>query len=162
MLLDSGAEMAIITEDIVKRVDAQIDKSEKYDLSGIATIPIESIGIVRNLPIILTSGCTIYEDFVVVKHYKSMLIFPNPLLKKYKCTIDWGNDKMEIYYNDKKFIIPVTMHKVKNKLEVNYATTSQNDKSLVSDQITQEVESDSREVNFTANDSLLKKKTYEL
>ncbi|CAG8519013.1 7643_t:CDS:1, partial [Paraglomus brasilianum] len=45
MLLDSDAEMAIVTEDIVKRVGAQIDKSEKYDLSGIATIPIESIGI---------------------------------------------------------------------------------------------------------------------
>ncbi|CAJ0766011.1 4839_t:CDS:1, partial [Entrophospora sp. SA101] len=38
-------------------------------------------------------------------------------------------------------IIPVTMHNVKNNLEVNCATASQNDKSSVSDQISQEVDS---------------------
>ncbi|CAJ0879460.1 1649_t:CDS:2 [Entrophospora sp. SA101] len=42
---------------------------------------------------------------------------------------------------DKDHIIPVTMHNVKNNLEVNCATASQNDKSSVSDQISQEVDS---------------------
>ncbi|CAB4435830.1 unnamed protein product [Rhizophagus irregularis] len=88
MALDSAAEIPIITEDIVKRVKADIDKSIRYDLSGIATAPTESIGVVHNLPITLVSGCTIYEDFVVVKHPKPMLIFSNPLLKKYRCVID--------------------------------------------------------------------------
>ncbi|CAJ0768649.1 21769_t:CDS:2, partial [Entrophospora sp. SA101] len=32
MCLDSGAEPAIVSEDIVKRVNWPIDKSEKYDL----------------------------------------------------------------------------------------------------------------------------------
>ena len=49
---------------------------------------------------------------------------------------------MKIHYNGEDFIIPVTMHKVKNKLEVNCITTSQNDKPLVSDQISQETDSD--------------------
>jgi hypothetical protein len=34
------------------------------------------------------------------------------------------------------------MHPVKNKLEVNYVTTSQDDKPLVSDQIYQETDED--------------------
>ena len=45
-------------------------------------------------------------------------------------------------HNGKDFIIPVTMHKVKNKLEVNCAIASQNDKSLASDQISQKIDSD--------------------
>ena len=58
---------------------------------------------------------------------------------------------MKIHYNGEDFIIPVTMHKVKNKLEVNCATASQNDrdgvlllfnKPLVSDQLSQETDSD--------------------
>src|ERR1044071_8937754 len=53
MALDSCSEIAIITEDIVLRIGAVIDKSIKHDLSGIATVLIESIGIVHNLPITL-------------------------------------------------------------------------------------------------------------
>ncbi|CAJ0896018.1 5362_t:CDS:2, partial [Entrophospora sp. SA101] len=39
MTLDSAAQPAIVTDDIVKRVGGKIDKSEIYDLSGIATVP---------------------------------------------------------------------------------------------------------------------------
>ena len=70
MTLDSGAEPPIISKNIVVRVKAKIDESEKHDLSGITTILIESIGIVRNLPITLASGLTIYEDFIVVDYHK--------------------------------------------------------------------------------------------
>src|SRR5215217_1241168 len=92
--------------------------------SGIATVPVESIGVVHNLPITLAPGFTIYEDFIVVKYSKPMLIFSNPLLKKYKCAIDWDKDELKISHNGKDLIIPVTMHKVKNKLEVNCITTT--------------------------------------
>ena len=170
LVLDSGAEPAIISEDIVKRIGGKIDRSEKYDLSGVATVPTESIGIARNLPIAFSPGFTICEDFVVVRVPKPTLIFPNPLLKKYKCAVDWGNDKMKIHYNGEDFIIPVTMHKVKNKLEVNCVTASQNDKPLVSNQISQETDSNEDNnvpleewhapVGFSpdSDDSLLKKK----
>ncbi|CAJ0745480.1 6858_t:CDS:2 [Entrophospora sp. SA101] len=142
MTLDSAAQPAIVTDDIVKRVGGKIDKSEIYDLSGIATVPTESIGVIRNLPITFPPGFTIYEDFVVVKYKKPTLIFSNPLLKKYKCAIDWAKDELKIPFNGKDHIIPVTMHNVKNNLEVNCATASQNDKSLVSNQISQETDSD--------------------
>ncbi|CAG8630765.1 14483_t:CDS:1, partial [Funneliformis caledonium] len=53
MALDSCSEIAIITEDIVLRIGANIDKSIKYNLSGIATVPVESVGVVHNLLITL-------------------------------------------------------------------------------------------------------------
>ncbi len=121
MTLDSCAELPIITPDIVKRVRYGIDKSIKHDLSDIVTVPVESIGVIYNLPIILAPGFTIYEDFIVVKYSKPMLIFSNPLLKKYKCAIDWDKDELKISYNSKDLIISVIMHKVKNKLKVNCA-----------------------------------------
>jgi hypothetical protein len=51
-----------------------------------------------------------------------MLIFANPLLKKYRCAIDWDKNELKISHNGKDLIIPVVMHKVKNKLEVNCAS----------------------------------------
>ena len=45
MTLDSGAEPPIITENIVERIGAKIDKSEIHDLEGISTVPAESIGL---------------------------------------------------------------------------------------------------------------------
>ncbi|CAG8769933.1 6550_t:CDS:2, partial [Cetraspora pellucida] len=129
MILDSGTETEIITEDIFKRINGKIDRSVKYDLSG-------------NLLITLTPDCTIYENFVVVKHSKPMLIFLNRLLKKYEYVIDWNNDKMKIHHNGKDHIFPVTMHKVKNKLEVNCTNVVQDNKPLISDQISQKIDRD--------------------
>src|SRR4051812_1533161 len=140
MALDSCAELPIITLDIVEHVNAEINKSIKHDLSGIATIPIESIGVVHNLPITLASGCTIYEDFVVVKYSKPMLIFSNSLLKKYRCAIDWNKDELKLYHNGKDFTIPVTMHKV---IEVNCTTTTlECDDSMISNKISQTLSED--------------------
>ena len=105
MTFDSGAEPPIITKNIVDCIKAKIDKSEKYDLSGVATILIESMGIIRNLPITLAPGCTIHEVFVVVDYHKLMLIFSNQLLKKYGCTVDWNTNELKIPLNGKDYII---------------------------------------------------------
>ena len=144
MALDSCAELPIVTPDIVERVGYGIDKSIKHDLSGIATLPIVSVGVVHDLPITLAPGCTIYEDFLVVKYSKPMLIFSNSLLKKYRCAIDWDKDELKLHHNGKDFTIPVTMHKVKNKLEVNCANvTSKCDASSTPDKISQDLSEDS-------------------
>src|SRR6266480_6286123 len=143
MALDSCAKLPIVTPDIVECVGYGIDKSIKHDLSGIATLPIESVGVVHDLPISLAPGCIIYEDFVVVKYSKPMLIFSNSLLKKYKCAIDWDKDELKLHHNRKDFTIPVTMHKVKNKLEVNCANiTSECDDSMIPDCISQDLSED--------------------
>src|SRR5947209_18238971 len=97
MVLDSCAELPIVTPNIVERVKYEIDKSIKHDFSGIATVPVESIGIVHNLLITLALEFNIYEDFIVVKYSKPMLIFSNSFLKKYKCAIDWNKEKLKIF-----------------------------------------------------------------
>jgi hypothetical protein len=143
MTLDSGAEPPIIMKNIVDHTKDKIDKSEKHDLSGVATVPIESIGIVHNLPITLAPGCTIHEDFVIVDYHKPTLIFSNQLLKKYGCAVDWNTNELKIPLNGKDYIIPVTMHKVKNKLEVNCATTTPKcDDSSILDCISQDLSED--------------------
>ncbi|PKK59224.1 hypothetical protein RhiirC2_794040 [Rhizophagus irregularis] len=144
MALDSCAELPIITPDIVEHVGFGIDKSIKHDLSGIATLLIVSIGVVHDLPITLAPGCTIYKDFLVVKYFKPMLIFSNSLLKKYRCAIDLDKGELKLHHNGKDFTIPVTMHKVKNKLEVNCTNvTPECDAFSTSDKILQDLSEDS-------------------
>ncbi|PKB97717.1 hypothetical protein RhiirA5_384458 [Rhizophagus irregularis] len=143
MTLDSGAEPPIITENIVERVGDKIDKSEIHDLEGISTVPVESVGVVRNLPITLAPGLTIHEDFVVVRYKKPTLIFSNQLLKKYRCAVDWATNELKIPLNGKDYIIPVTMHKIKNKLEVNCVrTTPECDDLPAPDKISQDLDAD--------------------
>src|SRR6266498_2020030 len=81
--VDPGANFLIISEDISKQSKLVIDTKEKHDLRGIATTPTESLGIVRNVLVNFTSGCTIYANFAIVKYPKLMLILPNILLDKY-------------------------------------------------------------------------------
>jgi hypothetical protein len=146
MTLDSGAEPPIITENIVERIGAKIDKSEIHDLEGISTVPVESIGVVRNLLITLAPELTIIEDFIVMRYRKPTLIFSNKLLKKYGCAVDWSTEELKIPFNGKDYIIPVTMHKVKNKLEVNCATTtSECDDLSTLDCISQDLQDSSEE-----------------
>ncbi|GBC48979.2 hypothetical protein GLOIN_2v1886689 [Rhizophagus irregularis DAOM 181602=DAOM 197198] len=162
MTVDSGAEPPIITKNIVDRIKVKIDKSEKYDLSGISTVPVETIGVVRNLPITLAPGCTIHEDFVVVDYHKPTLIFSNRLLKKYGCAMDWKTDELKIPFDGKDYIIPVTMHKVKNKLEVNCATaTSECDDSSILDKVSQDSQDLQSALMAGEDDTFKKKVSYE-
>ncbi|RIB15569.1 hypothetical protein C2G38_2192057 [Gigaspora rosea] len=49
--VNPGANFLIISKNIAKRLKLDIDTREKHDLRGIATVPTESLGIVRNVPI---------------------------------------------------------------------------------------------------------------
>jgi hypothetical protein len=124
-ILDSGAESSVMYEDTAKKLKL-VDTNEKYDLSGASTKTTESIGMIPEVPVILGPGCVLYEKIVVIK-YKPLLAFSNALLKRYKCKLDWDKDKLKISPNGKKFTIPVTMHRVKNNVEVNYAVTKTNE-----------------------------------
>ncbi|RGB24631.1 hypothetical protein C1646_772808 [Rhizophagus diaphanus] len=64
--VDPGANFLIMSEDISERSKLEIDTKEKYDLRDIATIPIESLDTVRNIPVNFAPRCTIYADFAVV------------------------------------------------------------------------------------------------
>ena len=71
-----------------------------------------------------------------------MLILPNTLLDKYDYDLLTSKQELKLVCNGKEYFILINMHKVKNKLEVNCTTASQNNKSLISDQISQETDSD--------------------
>uniref|UniRef100_U9SS16 CCHC-type domain-containing protein n=1 Tax=Rhizophagus irregularis (strain DAOM 181602 / DAOM 197198 / MUCL 43194) TaxID=747089 RepID=U9SS16_RHIID len=149
-IVDPGANFLIMTDDISKRSKLEIDTKEKHDLRGIATSPTESLGIVRNVPVNFAPGCTIYADFAVVKYPKPMLILPNTLLDKYNYDLLASKRELKLECNGKEFFIPINMHKVKNKLEVNCATTtSKCDESSTPDCILQDLSED---------DDVLKKK----
>ena len=148
--VDPGANFPIMSEDISKRSKLEINTKEKHDLRGIATTPTESLGIVRNVPVNFASRCTIYADFAVVKYPKPMLILPNTLLDKYNYDLLASKRELRLECNGKEFFIPINMHKVKNKLEVNCATTtSKCDESSTPDCISQDLSED---------DDVLKKK----
>ncbi len=125
-VVDPGANFAIMTDDIAKRLKLKIDTSERHDLKGVATVPIESLGTARNVPVYFAPGCTIYSDFAVIKNHlgKPMLILPNTLLDKYNYDLLASKRELRLECNGKEFFIPINMHKVKNKLEVNCATTT--------------------------------------
>ncbi|UZO14848.1 uncharacterized protein OCT59_006292 [Rhizophagus irregularis] len=138
--VDPGANFPIMSEDIAKRSKLEIDTKEKHDLRGIATTPTESLGIVRNVPVNFAPGCTIYADFAVVKYPKPMLILPNTLLDKYNYDLLASKRELRLKCNGKEFFIPINMHKVKNKLEVNCATTiPECDDSSTPDKISQDL-----------------------
>ncbi|GES81257.1 hypothetical protein GLOIN_2v1773489 [Rhizophagus clarus] len=142
--VDPGANFLIMSEDIAKRLKLEIDTKEKHDLRGIATSPTESLGIVRNVPVNFASGCTIYADFAVVKYPKPMLILPNTLLDKYNYDLFASKRELKLECNSKEFFIPINMHKVKNKLEVNCANvTPESDASSTLDHISQDLSEDS-------------------
>ncbi|RGB33234.1 hypothetical protein C1646_761954 [Rhizophagus diaphanus] len=143
MTLDSEAEPPIITENIVECIGAKIDKSEIHDLEDISTVPVESIRVVCNLPITLAPELTIIEDFIIMRYHKPTLIFSNKLLKKYRCAVNWNTNELKIPLNGKNNIIPVTMHKIKNKLEVNCANiTPECDVLPAPDCISQDLDED--------------------
>jgi len=151
-VVDPGANFAIMTDDIAKRLKLKIDTSERHDLKGVATVPIESLGTARNVPVYFAPGCTIYSDFAVIKNHlgKPMLILPNTLLDKYNYDLLASKRELRLECNGKEFFIPINMHKVKNKLEVNCATTtSKCDESSTPDCISQDLSED---------DDVLKKK----
>ena len=144
-VVDPGANFAIMTDDIAKRLKLKIDTSERHDLKGVATVPIESLGTARNVPVYFAPGCTIYSDFAVIKNHlgKPMLILPNTLLDKYNYDLLASKRELRLECNGKEFFIPINMHKVKNKLEVNCANiTPECDDSMIPDCISQDLSED--------------------
>src|ERR1051326_3044983 len=129
-----------MSEDISKRSKQVINTKEKHDLRGIATTPTESLGIVRNVPVNFAPECTIYADFAVVKYPKPILILPNTLLDKYNYDLLASKWELRLKCNGKEFFIPINMHKVKNKLEVNCANViSECNTSSTPDKISQDL-----------------------
>uniref|UniRef100_U9SHY1 Uncharacterized protein n=2 Tax=Rhizophagus irregularis TaxID=588596 RepID=U9SHY1_RHIID len=76
--------------------------------------------------------------------------------------MDWKTDELKIPFDGKDYIIPVTMHKVKNKLEVNCATaTSECDDSSILDKVSQDSQDLQSALMAGEDDTFKKKVSYE-
>src|SRR5437762_7518080 len=95
-----------MTDNIAKRLKLKIDTGERHDLKGVATVPIESLGTARNVPVYFAPGCTIYSDFAVIKNHlgKPMLILPNTLLDKYNYDLLASKRELRLECNGKEFL----------------------------------------------------------
>ena len=81
-----------------------------------------------------------------------MLILPNTLLDKYNYDLLASKRELRLECNDKEFFIPINMHKVKNKLEINcVTTTSECDSFSIPDKVFQDLQ------NLSEDDDVLKK-----
>ena len=154
--VNPDANFLIMFEDIAKWSKLEIDTKEKHDLKGIATTPTESFGIVRNIPVNFAPGCTIYADFAVDKYPKPMLILLNTLLNKYNYNLLASKRELRLECNGKEFFIPINMHKVKNKLEVNCVNITPECDNLAD---LNKVSQNSQDLN--EDDSFKKKVSYE-
>src|SRR6266542_6891796 len=128
--------------------------SERYDLKGIVIVPIESLGMTRNVPVYFASRCIIYSDFVIIKNHlrKLMLILPNTLLDEYNYDLLASKWKLRLKCNGKEFFIPINIHKVKNKLEVNCVNiTPECDDLSAPDKVSQDSQ------DLSEDDDVLKK-----
>src|SRR5204863_9905566 len=87
------------------------------------------------------------------KYPKPMLILPNTLLDKYNYDLLASKRELRLECNGKEFFIPINMHKVKNKLEVNCANiTPECNTSSTPDNISQDL---------SEEDTLKKNMSYE-
>jgi len=116
--VDPGSNTLLMSKDIAERLGLKIDKSAVFYFKGAATVLTKSIGMVYNVPLTLAPGCVFHLDFAVIEYDKSMVILSNPFLYRHKYQILGDKDQLRINCNGKDFYIPVTMHKVENKLEV--------------------------------------------
>lgn len=118
--VDPGANTLLMSKDIAERLGLKIDKSAVFYFKGAATVLTKSIGMVYNVPLTLAPGCVFHLDFAVIEYDKSMVILSNPFLEKHECIMNWPKSEMKLHCNGKDFYIPVTMHKVENKIEVHH------------------------------------------
>ncbi|CAH1766931.1 5325_t:CDS:2, partial [Entrophospora sp. SA101] len=118
--VDPGANTLLMSRDIAERLGLKIDKSTTHYFKGAATVLTKSIGMVYNVPLTLAPDCIFYLDFVVIEYDKPLLLLSNPFLYHHKYQILGDKDLLKINCNGKDFYIPVTMHKVENKIEVHH------------------------------------------
>ena len=120
ILVDSCSNTLLMSRDIAERLGLKIDKGTTFYFKGASTVLTKSIGMVYNVLLTLSPGCVFHLDFVVIEYDKPMLILSNPFLYRHKYQILGDKDQLRINCNGKDFYIPVTMHKVENKLEVHH------------------------------------------
>jgi hypothetical protein len=97
-IFDTGSDSSLITNNIVKRLDLTVDRSNAPDLSGVATKS-DTIGTVYGLGILVYDGENtkkIEDDFMVVKSDKNFLLLGVPRINRANAILDFQSRQLTI------------------------------------------------------------------
>ena len=118
-MIDTGSNISVISDNIVKRLGLEINKNKKYEINGYATFAY-TIGTINDIPITIENendSVTQSDEFCVVKaekdkngKEKSLLVLGTPWLHK----VGWEpltNGEFKVNNNGKTLSIPLFIHK---------------------------------------------------
>lgn len=118
-ILDTGSDSSLISSNITKRLELDIDKTNAPDLSGVAT-KADTMGTVYGLGISIYDSDNdkiIEDDFMVIKSDKDFLLLGVPWIDRSKAIVDFGNRQLSIPISQRKKInIPISLHKRKTNV----------------------------------------------
>jgi hypothetical protein len=118
-IFDTGSDSSLISNNIVKRLDLIVDRSNASDLSGVATKS-DTIGTVYGLGILVYDGKNtkkIENDFMVVKSDKDFLLLGVPWIDHANAILDFWSRQLTIPLTQrKKVTIPISLHKRKTNV----------------------------------------------
>ncbi|CAB5366759.1 unnamed protein product [Rhizophagus irregularis] len=118
-IFDTGSDSSLISNNIVKRLNLDVDRSNAPDLSGVATKS-DTIGTVYGLGILVYDGENskkIEDDFMVVKSDKDFLLLGVPWIDHANVILDFQNRQLTIPLSSrKKITIPISLHKRKTNV----------------------------------------------
>ncbi|GBC31186.2 hypothetical protein GLOIN_2v1778046 [Rhizophagus irregularis DAOM 181602=DAOM 197198] len=118
-IFDTGSDSSLISNNIVKRLNLDVDRSNAPDLSGVATKS-DTIGTVYGLGILVYDGENskkIEDDFMVVKSDKDFLLLGVPWIDRANVILDFQNQQLNIPLSSrKKITIPISLHKRKTNV----------------------------------------------
>ncbi|GBC24661.2 hypothetical protein GLOIN_2v1885507 [Rhizophagus irregularis DAOM 181602=DAOM 197198] len=118
-IFDTGSDSSLISNNIVKRLNLDVDRSNAPDLSGVATKS-DTIGTVYGLGILVYDGENSKksdDDFMVVKSDKDFLLLGVPWIDRANVILDFQNRQLTIPLSSrKKITIPISLHKRKTNV----------------------------------------------
>jgi hypothetical protein len=118
-IFDTGSDSSLISNNIVKRLDLTVDRSNAPDLSGVVTKS-DTIRTVYGLDILVYDGENtkkIEDDFMVVKSDKDFLLLGVPWIDHANAILDFQSQQLTILLTQrKKVTIPISLHKRKTNV----------------------------------------------
>jgi hypothetical protein len=118
-IFDTSSDSSLISNNIVKRLDLTMDRSNAPDLNGVATKS-DTIGTVYRLGIFMYDGENtkkIEDDFMVVKSDKDFLLLGIPWIDCTNAILDFQSWQLTIPLTQcKKVTIPISLYKRKTNV----------------------------------------------
>ena len=92
-IFDTESDSSLVSSNIVKRLELDVNKTNALDLSGVATKS-DTMGTIYGLGISIydsNNDKTIENDFMVIKSDKDFLLLGVPWIDRAKAILDCGN-----------------------------------------------------------------------